>query len=209
MTVTIREARPTDADAVSKICLLTANGGKSAEDLHDFKELPGLTYAVPYVTLPHTIGFVLVDDELAEADQVVGYTLAATDSREFDRYTAEHWWPALAVKYPVTLATKPADREFMETFAHPHPKSEVRVSYGAANMHINILEPYQGKHWGTKLVSTMLRALREMNPNGGVTLGMDPRNPGVEAFYAKFGFEHIEGARSNELGLKFANAKSI
>ncbi|KAJ3716640.1 acyl-CoA N-acyltransferase [Lentinula raphanica] len=213
MTLTIREARETDADAVSRICLLTAKGGQSADDLHDFKELPGLTYAVPYVKLPTTLGFVLVDDHNSSSDddpgEVVGYVLASRNSREFDHYTAEHWWPALAEKYPPSLAKKPADKEFMEFFSNPHGKSDARVSYGAANMHINMLEPYQRQGWGSKLIGKIVEALRKEDPDGGVTLGMDPRNLGVRAFYEKFGFESFEGGKFNELGLKFSKAKNL
>lgn len=204
MTVIIREARESDADALSRICLLTAKGGESADDLHDFKELPGLTYAVPYIKLPTTFGFVMVDDSLEE---VVGYILSAKNTREFESYAAEHWWPVLAEKYPPSLAQKPADREFMELFRNMHGKSDARVSYGAANMHINMLEPYQRQGWGSKLIGRVVEALRKDDPDGGVTLGMDPRNPGVKAFYEKFGFESFEGGKPNELGLKFAKAK--
>ncbi|KAJ4001876.1 hypothetical protein F5050DRAFT_1720175 [Lentinula boryana] len=211
MTVTIREARETDADAVSKICLLTAQGGQSADDLHDFKELPGLTYAVPYVKLPTTLGFVMVDDKNTGSGdgsgEVVGYILASRNSRDFDRYAAEHWWPALAEKYPPSLAKKPADKEFMELFRNMHGKSDARVSYGAANMHINMLEPYQRQGWGSRLIGKMVEALRKEDPDGGVTLGMDPRNLGVREFYEKFGFESFEGGKFNELGLKFSKAK--
>ncbi|KAF5353036.1 hypothetical protein D9757_011853 [Collybiopsis confluens] len=206
MTITIREARESDADALSRVCLLTANGGESADDLHDFKELPGLTYAVPYVKLPTTFGFVLVDESSGET---VGYTLAARDTREFERYAAEHWWPDLAKKYPPSLAQKPADREFMQLFRDMHSKSEARVAYGAANMHINILEPYQHQGWGSKLVGRIIGELRKGDPSGGVTLGMDPRNLGVKAFYEKFGFESFEGGKVNELGLKFSKAKNL
>ncbi|KIK61472.1 hypothetical protein GYMLUDRAFT_43046 [Collybiopsis luxurians FD-317 M1] len=206
MTVTIREARESDADALSRICLLTAKGGQSAEDLHDFKELPGLTYAVPYVKLPTTFGFVLVDDLSGET---VGYALAAKDTREFERYAAEHWWPVLAEKYPPSLAQKPADREFMELFRNMHNKSDARVTFGAANMHINILEPYQRQGWGSRLIGRIVEVLRKGDPDGGVTLGMDPRNLGVKAFYEKFGFEPFEGGKVNELGLKFLKAKNL
>ncbi|KAJ4490414.1 hypothetical protein J3R30DRAFT_3421427 [Lentinula aciculospora] len=211
MTVTIREARETDADALSRICLLTAKGGQSADDLHDFKELPGLIYAVPYVKLPTTLGFVMVDDKDSEdgSGEVVGYALASRKTREFEHYAAEHWWPALAEKYPPSLAQKPADKEFMELFRHMHSKSDARVAYGAANMHINMLEPYQRQGWGSKLIGKMVETLRLQDPNGGVTLGLDPRNLAVREFYEKFGFESFEGGKFNELGLKFSKAKNL
>jgi hypothetical protein len=74
MPISIRQASVDDAPALSRICLLTADAGKSAEDLHNFPELPGLLWAVPYVHLPTTWGFVMVDEINGE---VVGYIVGS------------------------------------------------------------------------------------------------------------------------------------
>lgn len=57
----IRRATKADSPALSKICLLTADAGESAEHLHTMGELPGLMWAEPYVHVPSAVGFVLVD----------------------------------------------------------------------------------------------------------------------------------------------------
>ena len=46
MVLKIRKAAKGDAPALSRIWLLTANAGSSAEALHDFSELPGLVYCL-------------------------------------------------------------------------------------------------------------------------------------------------------------------
>lgn len=132
MSLTIRRATEVDIPALSRICLLTADAGKSAERLHDYKELPGFIYSIPYVRLPTTWALVLVD----ESDEPVGYVVGSTDTRAYEKYTSQHWWPPLAEKYPPSLAVKPDDKRYMDmlqkrtpldanicccTLAHQHP----------------------------------------------------------------------------------------
>ncbi|KAJ7037529.1 acyl-CoA N-acyltransferase [Mycena alexandri] len=73
MAIKIRPASAHDAPALSRICLLTADAGQTAEHLHDFPELPGLVWAVPYVNLPTTWGFVMEED----SGDIVGYIVPA------------------------------------------------------------------------------------------------------------------------------------
>ncbi len=112
VNLTIRKATDADSSALSRICLLTADAGKSAEGLHDYGELPGLIWAVPYVKLPTTWGFVLVDEALRDEigqGLVVGYIVGTTDTRAFEQHAAQFWWPAQTEKYSPLLASKPAD----------------------------------------------------------------------------------------------------
>lgn len=105
MSATIRPTKPSDDDALSKICLVTGDAGSSAEASHSIPELLGLIYAVPYNRLETTFGFVLVDTEspsLNNSDdgQVVGYILGTTNSKKYDDIAERDWWPALRQKYP-------------------------------------------------------------------------------------------------------------
>ena len=99
MPLMMRKITEADVPALSRICLLTADAGKPAEHLHDYKELPSLVYSVPYVKLPTTWGFVLVD----ESDEPVGYVVGLTNTREYEKYAVQHWWPPLVKKYPPLL----------------------------------------------------------------------------------------------------------
>lgn len=205
MSITIRKATEDDAPALSNICLLTGDAGASAAHLHDFGELPGLMYAVPYVKLPTTWGFVMVDDATST---VVGYILGSTDTRAFERHAAVHWWPALVEKYPPSRAHKPADERYMRLFASPPTASEASMAFAAAHLHIDILEAYQKRGWGRRLIEMAVKHLWEQNIEGdGVWLGMDPRNVGARRFYEKLGFGSIPGADENEMGVKFADFK--
>ncbi|KAG5634311.1 hypothetical protein H0H81_002463 [Sphagnurus paluster] len=201
MGITIRKAIKADEPALSRICLLTGDAGASADTSHDYGELIGLVYAVPYVKLPTTWGFVMVDDA---TDEVVGYILGSKDTRAYEKYAAEHWWPALVEKYPPALATRPADAHYMRLFANVPTAPEACIAFAGAHLHINILMAYQGQGWGRKLILTAIEYLKGENIlGGGVWLGMDPRNVKARAFYERLGFKQIEGADENYMGIKF------
>lgn len=202
MTAIIREVSEQDEHALSKICLLTADAGNSAQHLHDYPELPGLVYAVPYVKLPTTWGFVLEDEA---SHQVVGYILGSKDTRAFEAYAKEHWWPPLAEKYPPSIATKSGDVYYTNLLRNMYTIPQANIDFSPAHLHIDILPAYQGKGWGKKLIGKAVWHLRGQGIDG-IWLGLDPRNTGARAFYGKLGFVNIEGAPDdNQLGLRFCD----
>lgn len=206
MAVVIREATKQDEGALTRICLLTADAGKSAEHLHDFPELPGLVYAVPYVNLPTTWGFVLEDEA---NNGVVGYILGSRDTRAFEAYAHEHWWPPLAEKYPPSIATKPGDIYYTNLLRNMHTAPQSNIDFSPAHLHIDILPAFQQKGLGTKLIRTAVQYLKEEGLEG-IWLGLDPRNTGARLFYERLGFQQIEGAPDgNQLGLRFRDLPQV
>jgi len=192
-----------DVPALSRICLLTAEAGTSAEHLHDFGELPGLIFSVPYVKLPTTWAFVLVDETISDA---VGYIVGSTDTRAYEKYAAEHWWPSLCEKYPLSIAVKPDDKRYINLLRNMFTASEANIAFAAAHMHINILKEYQRKGWGKKMITAAIDYLKDQNVAGaGVWLGMDERNLEARKFYERIGFQKVEGADGNQMGVKFAD----
>ncbi|KAJ6539483.1 acyl-CoA N-acyltransferase [Mycena capillaripes] len=197
---TIRRATDADAPSLSRICLLTAEAGKSAESLHDFGELPGLVYAVPYVNLPTTWAFVLVDE--SKDQLVVGYIVGSTDTRAYEQHAAEHWWPAHAENYLPSVMVREADKKYAVLLRNMHTAPDANIAFSPAHMHINILEEYQGQGWGRKMVQTAVDHLKGEGLKG-LWLGMDPRNTGARKFYDKLGFSAFEGSSPDDVGLIF------
>ncbi|KAF8812571.1 acyl-CoA N-acyltransferase [Phlegmacium glaucopus] len=200
MALKIRKAAKGDTPSLSRICLLTANSGTSAEELHDFGELPGLVYAIPYVILPTTWGFVLEDEE---HNEVVGYIVGSTDTCTYERYAAEHWWPSLAIKYPLELSTKAGDVQYAKLLRNMHTSPDMNISFSPAHLHINILPNYQKQGWGRRLIATAIEFLKDEGLSG-VWLGLNPRNEGAREFYERVGFKVIGGSvNATYMGLKF------
>jgi hypothetical protein len=100
--LTIRRVESTDAPALERICLLTGDAGKDATPIFpsNGKELLGLLFALPYVDPALsgvTTGHVLVK----EHEKVIGYVLAAPDTRAFEHLASTDYWPRLRAKYPL------------------------------------------------------------------------------------------------------------
>ncbi|KAJ7785730.1 hypothetical protein B0H16DRAFT_1753582 [Mycena metata] len=156
MAIKIRPATPHDGPALSRICLLTADAGQTAEHLHDFPELPGLVWAVPYLNLPTTWGFVMEED----SGEVVGYIVGSSNTRVYEDYAREHLWPVLTKKYPPSIAVKPADQHYTQLLQKMRVLPETTLAFAPAHLHIDILGGYQKQGWGRKLIETAVEYLR-------------------------------------------------
>jgi hypothetical protein len=141
----IRKASEEDAPSLSRICLLTSDAGKSGVNLHNYPELPGLLFAVPYVKLPFTFSFVMVADDTKE---VVGYLVGASDTRKFERAANEEWWPALQQRYPTQGPNKirgtAVDEKYARLMSNMSATEEC-IRFSPAHLHIDMLEEYQRK----------------------------------------------------------------
>ncbi|KAF8195738.1 acyl-CoA N-acyltransferase [Mycena galopus ATCC 62051] len=200
MSVAIRRATIADAPSLSRICLVTADAGKSAETLHDFGELPGLVYAVPYVHLPTTWAFVLVDGSKDNA--VVGYIVGSTDTRAYEKYASEQWWPVQAEKYLPSAMVRDEDKKYANLLRNMHTAPDPNIAFSPAHMHVNILEEYRGQGWGRKMIQAAVDYLKGEGINR-LWLGMDPRNKDARKFYERIGFTGFKDSSPNDIGLVF------
>ncbi len=209
MSLAIRKATETDTDALFRVCLLTADAGKSAAPLHDFPELPGLTYAVPYLTRKATWAFVLEEED---TNEVVGYVVGSYDTREYDQDVIQNWFPVHAIRYLYgspheKTDIKPGDKSYLGRYRNPivFKAHDSSIAFSPAHMHINILDKHQKKGWGRRLVAAGVECLKEKGLDG-LWLGLDPRNEGARKFYKRLGLSEIDGAQAAHLlGLKFAD----
>jgi ribosomal protein S18 acetylase RimI-like enzyme len=70
--------------------------------------------------------------------------------------------------------------------------------------HIDLLPEAQGRGWGARLMAALLAELAARGSNG-IWIGLDNRNERARRFYTRLGFQPIEGAPDNYLGLRFEN----
>ena len=199
MPLFIRRATESDAPALSRICLLTGAAGLSAEPLHKHGEIPGLIFAVPYVKLAHTFGFVLVDDA---SDEIGGYVLGTSDTRAFERDAHARWWPALRERYPAaTLDGTAEDLRFAKLFEDMWTTPEECIAFSPAHLHIDLLPAYQRQGWGKVLIGRVVELLKGEGLNG-LWVGLDPKNENGRKFYERLGFKPIDCPGMN-MGLSF------
>lgn len=183
--VVLRTFRPDDLAAMYRICLLTGDAGQDASALYRDPELVGHVYCAPYPAADPSLTLVVVDD-----DGVAGYLVGTADTVAFQAWAEGHWWPALRERYPLEPGDGSLDDQMIRHIHHP-PTDAPPAGY-PAHLHIDLLPRLQGQGWGRRLIETFVGLLRERGVPG-LHLGVDPRNLGGRAFYARLGF--TEGPR--------------
>ncbi|MCQ4104132.1 GNAT family N-acetyltransferase [Erwinia persicina] len=188
---TIRAATPADYPALYRICLQTAHAGQDATALYSDPEYPGQRFAVPYARFAPDFAFVL-----DVGGEVMGYVVAAPDTRAFEARLNESWWPALQEQYRQRQPEAPLDGNLLNSIRHPDTAAEELVSDWPAHLHINLLSAQQKGGWGRKMIEHQLNALRAAGVRG-VHLGVSLQNEQVCAFYERMGFRPL--LRSNAI----------
>ncbi len=187
----IRPATTADYPTLYRICLLTANAGSDASALYSDPDYPGQRFVIPYARFVPDFAFVLAVD-----GEVMGYVVAAPDTRVFEATLRAHWWPALQAKYQPRRPDAAFDENILAAIRQPDTAAGQLVAHWPAHLHINLLPPVQRGGWGRKLIEHELTALRAAGVSG-VHLGVSLQNEQVCAFYQRMGFSHI--VRSNAI----------
>lgn len=185
--VELRAFRPDDLAAMYRVCLLTGDAGRDASNLYRDPDLVGHVYCGPYPMADPSLALVVVDDE-----GVGGYLVGTADTVAFARWQDEHWWPALRARYPLGPDDGTADHALIELIHHPQ-HADPPAGF-PAHLHVDLLRRLQGQGWGRRLIETFAAALAERGVTG-LHLGVDPRNTGARAFYARLGFVPDEKGR--------------
>lgn len=184
----IRHPLPSDLPGIYRICLVTGDAGADGTALYANPDLIGHVYAGPYAVRHPELSFVAVDEA-----GVAGYVLVAPDTRAFEAWEQEHWWPALRAQYPLGSAASDADNALIRLFHSPdHIADEVLVHH-PAHLHIDLHPRLQGRGVGRELIGRALDGLRDAGVPG-LHLAVDPRNAGGQAFYPRVGFTRHERA---------------
>ncbi|CAE6519203.1 unnamed protein product [Rhizoctonia solani] len=189
--LSIRTAGLRDIPNLTRICLLTANAGQSAESLHHYPELLGGLYIEPYLKLSPTFGFVLVDASDEAKDTALGYLLATFDSRLHEAAAEKESYPPLRVKYPNNPYPSDAterDQGVINRIHKPLIRPQGLVEIAPAHIHINLLPQAQRQGWGVKLIDEAVKALKAQGQSA-LFVGIDSRNHKARAFYIRIGFK--------------------
>jgi ribosomal protein S18 acetylase RimI-like enzyme len=188
----IRPYRPSDRDAVYRVCVMTGEDGGDATGLYPDDLIPDV-YAGPYLDFDPGLAFVLDTGSGA-----VGYVIATADTRAFVRRYRSEWLPGFEKKYPMPEPETVPERvaAMIQSGYQPERMLLPEVDEYPAHLHIDILPGHQGAGWGRALMDTLLDALAERGV-GAVHLTMSPTNTAARAFYDRYGFAELPSSRPN------------
>lgn len=172
----IRPAEDKDIENIEYVCRMTA--GPDSRAIESVGKKIALTYSTYYARAEQETSFVLDDDGKA-----VGYILCAPD---YSRYIKDYR------KNEVKNLWKLDKRQSITAYFLPLGYLPFKNKY-PAHLHIDLLDDYQGKGYGSQLMDTLLNKLREMKIPG-VMLIVDKNNEGAQRFYKRAGFRQIASA---------------
>jgi ribosomal protein S18 acetylase RimI-like enzyme len=179
----IRPFHRGDEAAVAEICLRTADAGADATGVFDDDAIWAEIFVLPYVHRHPDLAFVVEADD----GRVVGYIVSAPDTHAFEDWFHDEWWPDHGARWP-----KP-DAELTRqdgTLIYAYSRRGGAEPYGdqyPAHLHIDLLPEVQGQGWGTRLIETLVAALRRHGVTG-LHLAASTDNAGAIAFYPRVGF---------------------
>jgi GNAT superfamily N-acetyltransferase len=191
--IRIRRAFAPDLPYFYEICLKTGNAGKDAASLFNDPFLLGHYFAAPYLFYPQGIAFTAEED-----CRPSGYSIAACDTTDFNRWMEAEWLPPLRKLFPVFVPPgRIRSRDeggLFQSIHSTHFPPETAWPWLAeypAHLHINLLPQAQGRGIGRLLIKKLCA---ELSRRGipGVHLGVNGKNTGAIAFYHKTGFSFLQ-----------------
>lgn len=166
----IRPAEANDIKDIEYICRMTA--GPDSRAIEAVGAKIALTYSTYYARAERETCFVL-----DEGGKAVGYILCAPDYKKFVKGYR---------KNEVRQLWKMDKRQSLTAYLLPLGYLPFKKNY-PAHLHIDILDDYQGKGYGSQLMDALLKKLKEIKVPG-VMLIVDKENEGAQRFYKRAGF---------------------
>lgn len=195
----IRPFRSGDEPALAEICLKTADAGADGTGVLDDDDLWAEIFVLPYVARHPDLAFVVE----AEDGRMVGYIVAAPDTKAFEAWFGAEWWPTHAERWP-RPATEATRQDAIVLYAYGRQSgSQPFGDAFPAHLHIDLLPEAQGHGLGRRLIDTLVAELRRRGV-AGLHLVASADNAGAVAFYPRVGFTALpspDGARAFGMSL--------
>lgn len=182
----IRGFRSGDEAAVADVCVRTADAGEDATGVLGDDALWADLFVLPYVTRHPEFAFVAT----AEDGRVVGYVVAAPDTRAFEAWFRAQWWPRVSAGRPQPTSARTREDGLL---AYAYARGTQHLPYAdayPAHLHIDLLPEAQGRGWGRRLLETQFDALRAAGVPG-VHLVAAADNTRALDFYRHLGLAEL------------------
>jgi len=181
---TIRPYRPEDRERIRHICLVNAGNPRTKKQ----QRFILTTYCDYYLECEPQNCFVAAND----ADEAIGYTYCAENYAVFAKRFEQVFLPRAAE------LGEAKRRDAWDSYA-AHGRFSAEYP---AHMHIDILDDYQRRGLGSRLVDTLREHLKAKGiPGLMLTVGASNKQ-GIN-FYNKYGFEVLEKSAGDvAMGLK-------
>ncbi|MEO8530009.1 MAG: GNAT family N-acetyltransferase [Deltaproteobacteria bacterium] len=185
----IRQARLSDATALTRIAALTGNAGADATPIFHDPSLIAQVWALPYLSVKPSIALVV-----EENGEVAGYVVGTPDSRKFEANAEQEWWPRLRMRRPPSVMTpeQTGDARYFALFRAPPRAPDVLLADYPAHLHLNILPQTQGRGNGPALAQAWLQQARSLGVTGA-HVGVSATNARGLVFWQKQGFSPLNG----------------
>lgn len=199
--ILIRKCTKKDKKGVVNVCYHTGYFGEDAEGHFQDKKLFGLMFCSYYpIFEPHN-SFVAVVKNYG-SEKIVAYTLSTLDSKFQEKiFKKRILWKLLLRSFLITSWRYFHDFKLelqflMNLLRFKNLGGGVSEFYNEypAHLHIDILEEFQHRGIGTKLISALETHLKKMKIKG-VCLGTSERNNKAIPFYKKNGYKILKSWR--------------
>ena len=176
----IRQPQVIDIPGLYAVCHETSGAAPGTNP-----DLVGHIYAGPYVQRHPEFARVVVDEF-----GVSGYVFGCPDTRAFETWAEQNWWPVLRQQYPVG-AGKPQDAEMIGLLHAPPISPQQVVADYPAHLHIDLLDRTRGSGFGRTLIDWLCESLAAQGVPG-VHLGVGSDNQNAIEFYGHLGFTTLD-----------------
>jgi ribosomal protein S18 acetylase RimI-like enzyme len=183
--IQVRRATLHDLPGAYRVCLLTGDAGMDASSLFRDPDLLGHVYVGPYLVGEPDLALVAADE-----GGVVGYCLAARDSRALAAWAEREWWPTLRARYP-RRDDSSADAKVVELLHHPPTIDDGVLDEYPAELHIDLVARARGAGLGRRLVEAEMAQLAEAGAPG-CHLVAATSNTNAIAFYEHLGWRVLQ-----------------
>ena len=170
---TIRKFQQKDRDSVRNLCLVNADNPKSERQQNFILN----TYCDYYIEREPENCFVAVN----EKDEVVGYIYCAENYAKYQERFNEFFLPKVKALGYFKWKASLSSYRLHAKYAAEYP----------AHLHIDILDDYQRKGLGSKLVGALSEHLKAKGIPGLMLTVGGTNSKGIN-FYKKYGFEVLE-----------------